>query len=124
MLSARIAAPPNSIIGLLRPLADLADDETMSFGSAAARQTFNANQRVWLFLASRGWPSRVLDLAGADTVREAPNAPCVDVCRVAATTVIPGSVAPFSGPITCTMPWRFGTEAGRTRRAEFMDIAV
>jgi hypothetical protein len=34
------------------------------------------------------------------------NAPCVLVCESPQTTVIPGSVAPCSGPITCTMPWR------------------
>ena len=36
----------------------------------------------------------------------APKAPWVEVCESPQTTVMPGSVAPFSGPITCTMPWR------------------
>ena len=36
----------------------------------------------------------------------APNAPCVEVWLSPQTTVMPGSVAPCSGPITCTMPWR------------------
>ena len=36
----------------------------------------------------------------------AANAPCVLVCESPHTTVMPGSVAPCSGPITCTMPWR------------------
>ena len=36
----------------------------------------------------------------------AANAPCVLVCESPQTTVIPGSVAPCSGPITWTMPWR------------------
>lgn len=36
----------------------------------------------------------------------APTAPWVDVCESPQTTVIPGSVAPCSGPMTCTMPWR------------------
>jgi hypothetical protein len=36
----------------------------------------------------------------------APKAPCVDVCESPHTTVMPGSVAPCSGPMTCTMPWR------------------
>jgi MoxR-like ATPase len=31
---------------------------------------------------------------------KAPNAPCVDVCESPQTTVMPGSVAPFSGPMT------------------------
>ncbi|MDT4882891.1 hypothetical protein FQZ97_1188860 [compost metagenome] len=37
----------------------------------------------------------------------APKAPCVLVCESPHTTVMPGSVAPCSGPITCTMPWRW-----------------
>ena len=36
----------------------------------------------------------------------APKAPWVEVCESPQTTVMPGKVAPFSGPITCTMPWR------------------
>ena len=35
----------------------------------------------------------------------APNAPCVAVWLSPQTIVIPGCVAPTSGPITCTMPW-------------------
>ena len=35
----------------------------------------------------------------------APNAPCVLVWLSPHTTVMPGSVSPISGPITCTMPW-------------------
>ena len=34
----------------------------------------------------------------------APNAPWVEVCESPHTTVMPGSVAPCSGPTTCTMP--------------------
>ena len=34
------------------------------------------------------------------------TAPWVLVCESPHTTVMPGSVAPCSGPITCTMPWR------------------
>jgi hypothetical protein len=36
----------------------------------------------------------------------APKAPWVEVWLSPQTTVMPGSVAPCSGPITCTMPWR------------------
>ena len=32
------------------------------------------------------------------------NAPCVEVCESPQTTVMPGSVAPCSGPMTWTMP--------------------
>jgi hypothetical protein len=36
----------------------------------------------------------------------APNAPCVAVWESPHTRRMPGWVAPCSGPITCTMPWR------------------
>ena len=36
----------------------------------------------------------------------APKAPCVEVCESPHTIVIPGRVAPSSGPITCTIPSR------------------
>jgi hypothetical protein len=36
----------------------------------------------------------------------APNAPCVLVWLSPHTIVVPGSVRPSSGPMTCTMPWR------------------
>jgi hypothetical protein len=36
----------------------------------------------------------------------APKAPWVEVWESPHTTVMPGRVAPCSGPMTCTMPWR------------------
>ena len=36
----------------------------------------------------------------------APKAPCVEVWLSPQTMVVPGSVKPCSGPITCTMPCR------------------
>ena len=36
----------------------------------------------------------------------APKAPWVEVWLSPQTTVLPGSVSPSSGPMTCTMPWR------------------
>ena len=36
---------------------------------------------------------------------KAPNAPWVLVWLSPQTTVVPGSVSPISGPITCTIPW-------------------
>src|SRR2546430_1644054 len=36
----------------------------------------------------------------------APNAPCVAVCESPQTSVMPGSVNPSSGPMTCTIPRR------------------
>ena len=37
------------------------------------------------------------------------NAPCVLVWESPQTTVMPGSVAPCSGPITWTIPWRWSS---------------
>ena len=36
----------------------------------------------------------------------APKAPCVAVCESPQTMMLPGTVRPSSGPITCTMPWK------------------
>ena len=44
-------------------------------------------------------------LAQKDKATITKKAPWVDVCESPHTTVIPGWVAPSSGPITCTMPW-------------------
>ena len=54
----------------------------------------------------------------------APNAPCVLVWLSPQTTVMPGSVAPFSGPITCTMPWRLSQEREVRGGAEGPDVGV
>ncbi len=35
----------------------------------------------------------------------APRPPWVDVWLSPQTSVVPGSVSPCSGPMTCTMPW-------------------
>ncbi len=57
----------------------------------------------------------------------APNAPCVLVWLSPQTTVMPGRVAPFSGPITCTMPWRLlmnGKKAAAPTSAMFLSSVV
>ena len=46
------------------------------------------------------WPTSVVPMPNAS----APNAPCVLVCESPQTIVVPGWLAPSSGPITCTMP--------------------
>ena len=50
-----------------------------------------------------------------------PKAPCVEVCESPQTTVMPGSTAPVSGPITCTMPWRrsFSAISRMPKRSQF-----
>ncbi len=57
----------------------------------------------------------------------APKAPCVLVCESPQTTVMPGSVAPLSGPMTCTMPWRCdrkGKKAAAPNSAMFESSVV
>ncbi len=46
------------------------------------------------------WPTSVVPMPKAS----APKAPCVEVWLSPHTMVMPGCVAPSSGPITCTMP--------------------
>ena len=52
------------------------------------------------------------------------NAPCVLVCESPQTTVMPGSVAPCSGPMTCTMPCRLSQEREIDLGAEAADVGV
>src|SRR5678815_252210 len=47
------------------------------------------------------WPTSVVPMPNAS----APNAPCVAVWESPQTIVMPGWVAPSSGPMTWTMPW-------------------
>ena len=91
--------------------ADPADDGQHDvLGGDAARQARRrpSTSMFFIFFATRRLRGQhVLDLGGADA--EAPgsaNAPWVLVCESPQTTVMPGSVAPCSGPITWTMPWR------------------
>ena len=53
----------------------------------------------------------------------APNAPCVLVCESPHTTVMPGSVAPCSGPITWTMPWRLSRNGKYASAPHLADVA-
>ena len=48
----------------------------------------------------------------------AASAPCVLVCESPQTSVVPGSVKPCSGPITCTMPCCFDRK-GKYARAPY-----
>ena len=58
------------------------------------------------FLAVMHWVAMVCSTSLVPMpCASAPNAPWVLVCESPQTTVMPGSVAPCSGPITCTMPW-------------------
>ena len=59
------------------------------------------------FLASRVWVASTCSTSEVPMpCASAPKAPWVEVWLSPQTTVMPGSVAPFSGPTTWTMPWR------------------
>ena len=59
------------------------------------------------FLASSVWVAMTCSTSEVPMpCASAPKAPCVEVWLSPQTTVMPGSVAPCSGPMTCTMPWR------------------
>ena len=53
----------------------------------------------------------------------APKAPCVEVWLSPQTMVVPGSVKPCSGPMTCTMPWRISSLV-EIFDAEFRRVAL
>ena len=59
------------------------------------------------FLASRVWVASTCSTSLVPMPwASAPKAPWVLVWLSPQTTVMPGSVAPCSGPMTWTMPWR------------------
>ncbi len=90
--------------------ADRADDRQHDvLGRAAARQACPSTLTS-MFFALRASSVCVASTCSTSLVpmpcASAPNAPWVEVCESPQTTVMPGSVAPCSGPITWTMPWR------------------
>ncbi len=61
----------------------------------------------FIFLAIRHWVASTCSTSEVPMpCAKAPKAPCVEVCESPQTTVMPGRVAPCSGPTTWTMPWR------------------
>ena len=75
--------------------------------SAFAQSAFHPDQQGFGFLlqqALRG--EHMLDLAGTDAVGQRTECAMRAGMRTLHTAVIPGRVAPCSGPMTCTMPWR------------------
>ena len=110
MLSARMVEPANSIANPVPPAVPIrpitASTTSLAVtprGSAPSTST----RMLRPFLAVRHC------VASASSTSEVPmpqarqaKAPCVEVWESPQTTVMPGSVAPCSGPITWTMPWR------------------
>jgi hypothetical protein len=108
--SARIAEPPNSMVEPVPPAVPMRPmmASTMSLAlQPLGNVPSTLISRFFIFLASSVCVASTCSTSLVPMPKaSAPNAPCVLVCESPHTTVMPGSVAPFSGPITCTMPWR------------------
>ncbi len=108
--SARIADPPNSIAWPVPPAVPMRPmiASTTSFAvTPAPRRPSTRISIVFARFASRHCVASTCSTSEVPMPHaSAPNAPWVLVCESPHTTVMPGSVAPVSGPITCTMPWR------------------
>ena len=108
--SARIAVPANSSAWPLPPAVPILP---MIASTTSLAVTPNGNApstrtcMFCIFLATRHCVASTCSTSDVPMpCASAPNAPCVDVCESPQTTVMPGSVAPCSGPTTWTMPWR------------------
>ncbi len=110
MLSARIALPPNSIVWPVPPAVPMRPMTASTMSLAVQPRGSLPSMRTSMFLALRASSVWVASTCSTSLVpmpcASAPKAPWVLVWLSPQTTVMPGSVAPVSGPMTCTMPWR------------------
>ena len=110
MLSARIALPPNSIVQPVPPAVPMRPMIASTISLAEQPGASRPSTRTSMFFAFLA--SRVCVASTCSTslvpmpCASAPKAPWVLVWLSPQTTVMPGSVAPFSGPMTWTIPWR------------------
>jgi len=108
--SARTAVPPNSTAWPVPPAVPIRPmiDSTRSFAVTPAGSAPSARMSIAFdFFSNRHCVAITCSTSDVPMPNDsAANAPCVLVCESPQTTVIPGSVAPCSGPITCTIPWR------------------
>ena len=110
MDSARMASPAYSITCPVPPAVPISPmmASTMSLAVTPRPSTPSTLTSMDLdFFWSRHWVASTCSTSDVPTPKaSAPKAPCVDVWLSPQTIVMPGSVKPSSGPITCTMPWR------------------
>ena len=108
--SARIAAPANSIAWPVPPAVPIFPITASAMSLAvtpAGRAPSTRTSIDFAFFISRHCVASTCSTSEVPMPNaSAANAPCVLVCESPQTTVIPGRVAPCSGPITWTMPWR------------------
>ena len=108
--SARIVDPANSMACPVPPAVPMRPitARTTSFAVTPAGSAPSTRMRsVRAFFASRHCVASTCSTSLVPMPKaSAAKAPCVLVCESPQTTVIPGRVAPCSGPMTWTMPWR------------------
>ena len=108
--SARIALPANSSAWPLPPavpiLPMIASTTSLAVTPGPSAPS-TVTRRFFIFCATRHWVASTCSTSEVPMpCANAPKAPCVEVCESPHTIVIPGRVAPCSGPTTWTMPWR------------------
>ncbi len=107
---ARMVLPANSMAWPVPPAVPITPIicNTTSFAVQPKGNSPSTLMSMFLFFfISSVWVARTCSTSEVPMPKaKAPMAPCVLVCESPQTTVIPGSVAPCSGPITCTIPWR------------------
>ena len=91
--------PPVPMRPMMLRITSLAPDPTGSSAVDGDRHGAGPGLRQRL-----RWPARARPQMVPMPNASAPKAPCVEVWLSPHTTVLPGSVRPSSGPITCTMP--------------------
>ncbi len=108
--SARTALPANSIAWPVPPAVPILPITASARSFAVTPSGRRPSARICIdfsFLVSRHCVASTCSTSEVPMPNaSAANAPWVLVCESPQTTVIPGSVAPCSGPITWTMPWR------------------
>ncbi len=105
-----MALPANSMAWPLPPAVPILPitARTISFAvTPAGSLPSTLTSMFFIFFATRHWVASTCSTSEVPMPwASAPKAPWVEVCESPQTTVIPGRVAPCSGPTTWTMPWR------------------
>ena len=108
--SARIALPANSIAQPVPPAVPMRPMMASATSFAVTPRLSGPSTLTRMFFILRVVRHCVASTCSTSEVpmpcARQPKAPCVLVCESPHTTVMPGSVAPCSGPMTWTMPCR------------------
>ncbi len=108
--SAAMASPANSMVLPLPPAVPMRPmmASTMSLAvMPGATWPRTVTRMLQLFFCTRVCVASACSTSLVPMPKaSAPKAPWVEVCESPQTTVMPGKVAPCSGPMTWTMPWR------------------